>query len=131
MSENPAEAGVPPVRASDAERDHAAEALRVAYAEGRVTSDELDERVTVAYAAKTRADLRDLLSDLPGALSAPVAGDWPPAAGLPVLWPDAIPGTGTQINWCLLVCLLCAFPPAGIVYLVLACRRQPRPPAVT
>jgi len=45
----------PAVRASDAERDQAAEILRVAYAEGRLTRAELDERSGAAYAARTRA----------------------------------------------------------------------------
>jgi Domain of unknown function (DUF1707) len=56
MSETMTTSGAPPVRASDAERDQAAEILRAGYAEGRLSSAELDERLTAAYAAKTRAD---------------------------------------------------------------------------
>jgi hypothetical protein len=70
MSQAQAISAEPAVRASDAERDQAAEILRVAYAEGRLTRDELDERIGAAYAAKTRADLSGLTSDLPGAISA-------------------------------------------------------------
>jgi DUF1707 SHOCT-like domain len=112
-----------PVRASDAERDQAAEILRAGYAEGRLTSAELDERLAAVYAAKTRGDLRDLTGDLPGAITAPSA-DGPLPASLPVLYPES--GTGMQLNMCLLLCLLFAFPPAGIAYLILTARRQPQ-----
>jgi hypothetical protein len=61
------------LRAADTDRDRAAELLRQAAAEGRITFDELDERISQAYAAKTFADLEALTSDLPGpGVSAPV-----------------------------------------------------------
>jgi hypothetical protein len=61
------------LRAADTDRDRAAELLRQAAAEGRITFDELDERLSRAYAAKTFADLEALTSDLPGpGVSAPV-----------------------------------------------------------
>jgi hypothetical protein len=123
MSHDHSQAGAPPVRASDAERDQAAEILRAGYAEGRLGRDELDERLAAAYAAKTRADLHDLTSDLPGAVSAPVTPGRPAPAALPDLDPGS--GTGMGPNWCLLLCLLCAFPSAGIVYWILTARRQP------
>ena len=119
--------GAPPVRASDAERDQAAEILRAGYAEGRLSRAELDERLTAAYAAKTRADLHDLTSDLPGTVPAPTTRDRPTPAALPILDPES--GTGTGPNWCLLLCLLFAFPPAGIayaIYWILTARRQPQ-----
>jgi hypothetical protein len=72
---------------------------------------ELDERLTAAYAAKTHADLHDLTSDLPGAVPAPATGDQSLA--------DPESGAGTQLNVCLLLCLLCACPPAGIAYWIL------------
>jgi Domain of unknown function (DUF1707) len=60
------------LRAADTDRDRAAELLRQAAAEGRITFDELDERISQAYAAKTFADLAALTSDLPGpGVSAP------------------------------------------------------------
>lgn len=127
MSQAQATSGGSLVRASDAERDQAAEILRAGYAEGRLGRAELDERIAAAYAAKTRADLRDLTSDLPGAASAPAAGDHPAPAVLPILDPES--GTGPGPNWCLLLCLLFAFPPAGIIYWILTARRQPRPGA--
>jgi hypothetical protein len=112
-----------PVRASDAEREQAAELLRSGYADGRLTRDELDQRLAAGYAAKTRADLRGLTGDLPGAAAAPVTGPLP--AGLPLLRPEQ--GAGMRPDWCLLVCLLVVFPPAGIAYLILTARRQAPP----
>jgi hypothetical protein len=53
------------VRASDAERDAVVESLRGHAQAGRLTSDELEERVEVALAATTRADLAALQHDLP------------------------------------------------------------------
>jgi hypothetical protein len=52
-------------RASDAERERAADALRRHHADGRLTTDELEERTARAYAAKTLGDLDRLFSDLP------------------------------------------------------------------
>ncbi|WP_190394444.1 DUF1707 SHOCT-like domain-containing protein [Nocardiopsis quinghaiensis] len=68
------------MRVSDAERDQAAEVLRDAAAEGRITFDELDERLDAAYAARTYADLEPVTSDLPTGARAP-AGQTPATAG--------------------------------------------------
>lgn len=53
------------LRASDAERERAAETLRRHHADGRLTTDELEERTARAYAATTIGDLDRLFSDLP------------------------------------------------------------------
>lgn len=58
------------MRISDADRDHAASVLSNALAEGRLTADEHSQRLDAVYAAKTHADLRPLVSDLPGATGA-------------------------------------------------------------
>ena len=58
--------GVPDLRASDAERERVARFLRDHAAEGRLTPDELGDRVGAAYAAVTLGDLRALVTDLPG-----------------------------------------------------------------
>jgi hypothetical protein len=52
-------------RASDAERDRAADALRRHHGDGRLSTDELEERIGRAYAATTRGDLDQLFADLP------------------------------------------------------------------
>jgi hypothetical protein len=83
------------IRASDSDREHAVEALRGQYAEGRLTLEEFDERTSAAYAARTWTDLRELTSDLPvrlsfGPTSAPVAPG--SGAGAPGGWGPRWPG---------------------------------------
>ena len=54
----------PALRASDADRERVVELLRAAATDGRLDVDELDERVTTAYASRTVADLEALTGDL-------------------------------------------------------------------
>jgi hypothetical protein len=54
-----------PTRASDADRDDAARALRAHAVAGRLTVEELEERLGGAFAARTLRELDGLLSDLP------------------------------------------------------------------
>jgi hypothetical protein len=60
------------MRISDSDRERVAAQLRDYYAEGRLTAEELDERITAALSAKTAGDLRGLMTDLPR--PAPAAG---------------------------------------------------------
>jgi hypothetical protein len=53
------------LRASDGDRDRVAEVLRQAAGDGRLTLDELDERLSAVYAAKTYGDLEPITRDLP------------------------------------------------------------------
>jgi hypothetical protein len=53
--------------ASDADRDRVTERLRAAAGEGRLTADELEERLESAFGARTQADLVPLTADLPRA----------------------------------------------------------------
>jgi hypothetical protein len=53
------------IRASDADRDRAAAALREHLAAGRLTLEEFDERLDRAYAAKTLGELDEIMADLP------------------------------------------------------------------
>jgi len=55
----------PKIRASDADRDRTAAALREHLAAGRLTTEEFDERLDKVYAAKTLGELDDLMADLP------------------------------------------------------------------
>jgi hypothetical protein len=55
------------LRASDADRDQVAERLRTAATEGRIATDELDERLGATLAARTYAELDAVIADLPAA----------------------------------------------------------------
>jgi hypothetical protein len=92
------------VRASDAEREQTVALLQRGFADGRLALAELEERVGAAYAARTRAQLRDLTADLP-------AAEQPPSRPGPVL------------DRRLLCILLCACPPAGLAYWLLSLRQ--------
>ncbi|MEU8271150.1 DUF1707 domain-containing protein [Sphaerisporangium sp. NPDC049002] len=64
------------LRASDADRDAVAERLRIAAGDGRISLEELDERLDRTYRAKTYAELDELIADLP-ALTHVAAGEEP------------------------------------------------------
>jgi hypothetical protein len=55
------------MRASDSDRERAAEVLRDAAGEGRLDMTELDQRLDAVYAAKTYAELEPITRDLPRA----------------------------------------------------------------
>ncbi len=54
----------PDLRASDDDRDATVEQLRVAAMEGRLDSDELEERLAAAYSARYCGELARLTSDV-------------------------------------------------------------------
>lgn len=53
------------LRASDTDRERVAELLRTAAGQGRISLDELEERLEAAYAAKTYGELVPVTADLP------------------------------------------------------------------
>ena len=57
------------LRASHEDRDRVVEVLRVSAGDGRLTAEELDQRLELALTARTYGELAELVSDLP----APVA----------------------------------------------------------
>ena len=70
------------VRVGDADREATAAQLREHYADGRLTLDELNERLDQTFAAKTVADLTTVTRDLPHAMAAGTPGSgWPGNAG--------------------------------------------------
>jgi hypothetical protein len=75
------------LRASDADREATVTRLQEAGGEGRITFEEVAERVELADAARTRADLERLTADLPAA--APAA---PALARKPRGWVIAVMG---------------------------------------
>ncbi len=64
---SPAASDVPQpheLRASDADRERIAQVLQDAHADGRLTLDELEERLGVLYSARTLGELAQLTGDL-------------------------------------------------------------------
>jgi hypothetical protein len=59
------------IRISDADREQVAARLREHFAEGRLSTEEMEERISAVFSAKTYGDLRHVMADLPG--DAPVA----------------------------------------------------------
>jgi Domain of unknown function (DUF1707) len=53
------------IRVSDQDRHCVVELLSEAYAAGRLSREEFDERFAAAYSARTYGELRDLTADLP------------------------------------------------------------------
>jgi hypothetical protein len=81
--------------AASADRERAVGVLRAGFAEGRLSQDELDDRVGQAYAARTYGELWALTADLPAGPFVPMHGpvavipekaprpaSWRPAAAL-------------------------------------------------
>ncbi len=60
------------LRVSDAEREHAVQALNRAVGQGRITLAEFEERMRTAVAARTRGELDAVLRDLPEAALPPL-----------------------------------------------------------
>src|SRR5438034_8185927 len=62
------------LRASHEDRDRVAELLRTAAGDGRLTAEELDERLEKALTARTYGELMALSRDLPAAPGFPASG---------------------------------------------------------
>ena len=60
------------LRVSDQQREQVAQAIRDHYASGRLNEEELTQRVTAAYAARTDSDLAELVKDLPALPPSPL-----------------------------------------------------------
>jgi Domain of unknown function (DUF1707)/Cell wall-active antibiotics response 4TMS YvqF len=76
------------LRASDADREVAAEVLSTALAEGRLSVAEHSERLDALYRVKTQAEIVPLLDDLPTKITAVT----------PARQADLAPGTGRRQN---------------------------------
>jgi hypothetical protein len=72
------------MRAAQADREQAITVLKAAYAQGRLTKDELEARAGQAFASRTYAELAALTADLPAA--SPAAPS-PAAMGSDAVWP--------------------------------------------
>lgn len=96
------------LRAGDSDRDRVAATLATAFAEGRLTRDEYEQRVAAAHRAVTFGDLAPLTADLPGTVTptatpapaAPVASAPPAPVPAPaVTAPDARRRKGLAAAW--------------------------------
>jgi hypothetical protein len=85
----------PPGRlmASDTDRDQAVSTLTAAFAQGRLTREELDLRTGQALAARTGAELAALTADLPAVLTSARPGRRPAGTG-------PRPASGKAVTWC-------------------------------
>src|SRR5580693_10066459 len=93
MSQPPADPDPASLRASDKDRESAAEVLREAAGEGRLSMSELDERLDAVYEAKTYADLEPIVRDLPHPAIAPAAAA---AQGSPASPASAVERSGAK-----------------------------------
>src|SRR5215468_7195354 len=104
------------IRVSDADRDRVTARLQENFAEGRLTQDELDERISAALHAKTFGDLRPLTADLPGPAPALPRPAPPPRPAGPPPWVAYRRGPRLMP---LLMALAALLVPAGGGWLVL------------
>ncbi len=115
------------VRASDDERSQVQSVLNDAYAEGRLTRDEWDERATALAGPMTYADLARLTADLPSAFIIPR----PPPAAVSLYWPQPVVAQQRTSSLAIaaLVCGLAQFVvgfPAGIAAIIMGHKAQQR-----
>jgi hypothetical protein len=79
----------PAMRAASTDRERAVDVLKAAFAEGRLSQDEYNDRMGRAYAAKTYGELAALTADLP-------AGPYPTAWPVPAYQPPPPVAAGTN-----------------------------------
>jgi Domain of unknown function (DUF1707) len=88
---------VPDLRASDADRERVIGVLRRHHEDGRITSEELDERIGTVWATKYASGLAEVTADLPdldrrpqppppAAAAARALPRWPGRRGFAVRW---------------------------------------------
>jgi len=116
--------------ASSADRERAVGVLRAGFTEGRLTQDELDDRIGRAYAARTYGDLWALTADLPaGALPYPNA--LAPGLSGPQASPAVPPGAEPAASWhsaaALVITALVIFTLAALVTAIATTHAQPMP----
>ncbi|HEX2820060.1 MAG TPA: DUF1707 domain-containing protein [Streptosporangiaceae bacterium] len=112
----------PALLAATADRERTVGVLRAGFAEGRLTQDELDERVAQAYAARTYADLWALTADLP---AGPLPLSFGPYQQGTVMAPDAGAANSWQSAAALLIVALVIFTLAALVTAIITTHAQP------
>jgi hypothetical protein len=112
--------------AGSADRERAVGVLRAAFTEGRLTQDELDDRVARAYAARTYGDLWALVADLPAG-PLPYPGGLPYQQATPAVPPSAEPDTSWHSAAALVITALVIFTLAALVTAIATAHAQPLP----
>ena len=90
---------------SDADRERAIEALKIAFVQGRLTKDELDTRAGLALVSRTYAELSAATANIPARPAAPrprprPMPDWPPPE-LPASSTARRPANHWGVKWAL------------------------------
>lgn len=98
----------PAMLAGTADRGRAIGVLKAGFAEGRLTRAEHDERVARVHAARTYAELDELVADLPAGPSGPVT-HYPVAPSRP-----PVPPTINSLAVASLICGLAEIPTLGV-----------------
>jgi hypothetical protein len=107
--------------AASADRERAVGVLRAGFTEGRLTQEELDERVAQAYAARTYGQLWALTADLPaGALPYP---QFPHGQGVMVPQ-EAAPPSHWKPAAALIITALVIFTLAALITAVITAHTQ-------
>ena len=93
------------LRMSDADRERAIEALKIAFVQGRLTKDELDTRAGLALVSRTYAELTAATANIPARPAAPrprprPISDWPPPE-LPASSTSRRPANHWGVKWAL------------------------------
>jgi len=125
--------------AATADRERTVGVLRAGFVEGRLSQDELDDRIAQAYAARTYAELWSLTADLPtGALPYPQAQGYPPAQAYPpgAMFPagyepgpdPAVPPEAAASSWqsgaALLILAMVIFTLAALITAIVTAHAQ-------
>jgi hypothetical protein len=111
--------------AATADRERTVGSLRAAFAEGRLTQDELGERVAQAYAARTYGDLWALTADLPvGPVPYPQFLPVPPGEAFSPEKQDATAASTWQSAAALLITALVIFTLAALVTAIVTAHAQ-------
>ena len=116
--------------AGSADRERTVGVLRAGFTEGRLSQDELDDRVARAYAARTYRDLWALTADLPtGPLPCQPALAYPqgPYQQSPAVLYSAEPPSHWRSAAALVITALVIFTLAALVTAIATAHAQPMP----
>jgi len=107
--------------AASADRERAAGILRAGFAEGRLSQDELDDRVGRVYSARTYGELWILTADLP-------AGPFAPAHGTVAVIPEkSLRPASWRPAAALIITALIIFTLAALITAIVTRQAQPVP----